>query len=89
MKLEPCPCCLGEAGLTDMMIGNTRMWQVCCISCGLATELDDDKVFSVERWNRRLEKAKLKTWVTFLAGFLPFVVIVAFLLGSYLSFVLA
>lgn len=88
MKLEPCPCCLGKAEVSDMKVAGTRMWQVHCTVCGLASELDDDRGFSIQRWNKRLEKARLKTWVTFLAGVLPFLVIIAFLIGSYTGAIL-
>ncbi|WP_257281630.1 MULTISPECIES: Lar family restriction alleviation protein [unclassified Endozoicomonas] len=85
MKLEKCPCCLGEAELARMMVGDTEMWQVTCSSCGLSTELDDDQTFSAERWNLRLERSKLKMWVTLLASLLPFLVVTAFLGGSFMG----
>lgn len=85
MTLEPCPCCLGKPEMADMMVGDIEMWQVTCPTCGLATELDDDKAFTEERWNKRLEKARLKMWVTLLAAFIPFVGIAAFLGGSFLG----
>ncbi|WP_062260085.1 Lar family restriction alleviation protein [Endozoicomonas arenosclerae] len=85
MKLEKCPCCLGEAELAELAVGNSEMWQVTCTSCGLSSELDDDKVFSAERWNKRLERSRLKMWVTLLAAFIPFLVVSAFLAGSFLG----
>ncbi len=88
MKLEPCPCCLGKPEVSDMRVTGTIMWQVHCTVCGLASELDDDRIFTIQRWNKRLEKAGLKTWVTLLAGLLPFLVIIAFLTGSYTGLVL-
>ena len=85
MRLESCPCCLGKAGLTDMMVGNMKMWQIGCTECGVSTELDEDKKFCARQWNRRLEVSRLKMWVTGLASMLPFVAIMAFLLGSFLG----
>ena len=85
MKLEPCPCCLGEAGLADVKVDSIKMWQIYCAECGLSSELDEDKKYCVEQWNRRQQNYRLKLWLTGLAAMLPFIAIMAFLTGSYLG----
>ena len=82
-SLLPCPCCNGKAELSDMMVSNTQMWQVHCSVCGLASELDDDREFSIQLWNRRLEVTRLKMWLTLSLSALPLIAIVFFLIGSF------
>ncbi len=84
-----CPCCRGEAIYADMLIGKDVMWQVSCTACGLSSELDEDKSYTAERWNKRLESARLKMWVTTLGSAMPAVFVLAFLLGSLMGMNLA
>lgn len=81
--LRPCPCCKGKAELSDMVVAGIQMWQVHCNICGLASEPDDDKEFSIQLWNRRLETEKLRMWLTMSLSMLPFVAILFFLLGNF------
>lgn len=81
MKLDTCPCCKGSAYFADIQVGDMKMWQVTCEQCGLSTEYDDDKMFCKDRWNLRLERSKLKMWVTTLTALLPVLTIACFLVG--------
>lgn len=85
MDLQPCPCCRGESIFADLRVGKTLMWQVSCTACGLSSELDEDKVFTAERWNLRQETASLKVWITALSILTPAAAIICFLLGTLLG----
>ncbi len=85
MLIKPCPCCRGEAIYADLKVGDAIMWQVSCTACGLSSELDEDKLYTAEHWNSRLEQARLKMWVTVLTTLLPATAIICFLLGVLLG----
>ena len=85
MEIQPCPCCRGEAIYADLLVKNSLMWQVSCTACGLSSELDEDKLYTAERWNLRQEKAGLKMWVTVLTTMLPATAVIFFLLGTLLG----
>ena len=82
MEIQPCPCCRGEAIYADLLLGDTLMWQISCTACGLSSELDEDKLYTAERWNMRREKASVKMWVTVLTIILPATAVSCFLLGA-------
>lgn len=82
MEIQPCPCCRGEAIYADLLVGDALMWQVSCTACGLSSELDEDKSYTLERWNMRQEKAHLKMWVTVLAALVPATAVIGFLSGT-------
>lgn len=81
MKIQPCPCCRGEAIYADLLVKGVVMWQVSCTGCGLSSELDEDKFYTLERWNMRQEQGRNKMWITTLTATLPAVIIIFFLLG--------
>ena len=81
MKIKACPCCLGEAIYADLLVKGVVMWQVSCTGCGLSSELDEDKLYTLDRWNMRQEKARSKMWITTLTTILPAASIIFFLLG--------
>ena len=85
MQLQACPCCRGEAIYADLLVGDTLMWQVSCTGCGLSSELDEDKLYTAERWNLRQERANLKMWVTMLATLLPALSVICLLLGALIG----
>ena len=82
MQIQACPCCRGEAIYADLLVGDSLMWQVSCTACGLSSEMDEDKLYTAERWNVRQEKVQLKMWVTVLATMLPTAAVISFLLGT-------
>ena len=69
--------------MSDMQVSGIQMWQVHCTRCGVSSELDDDVVFTVQCWNRRMEQETLKMWLTLSASAIPLVGVLTFLLGSY------
>ena len=81
MKIQSCPCCRGEAIYADLLVKGVVMWQVSCTACGLSSELDEDKSYTLDRWNQRMEQARNKVWITTLTAMLPAAIIIFFLLG--------
>ena len=79
--LQPCPSCGGRAEILDFEVSGDNLWQVACGQCGMATELEDERVICIQHWNRRDQEEKLRTKITILAVLLPLGGGMAFLLG--------
>lgn len=83
--LKNCPCCGNEAEFHGHDFKDGRWWQLVCNGCGLSGEMDKDKAFVLERWNRREPEQQKKMWITLLAVLLPIVAVSFYLLGVWMG----
>ncbi len=83
--LKRCPSCRGDSEVITFPVGDDRLWQVNCRSCGLGTELNDDRMLAIQHWNRRDQEERLRNLVTILGVLLPTVSILMIFLGVLLG----
>ena len=83
--LKKCPACRGDAEMLRFPVSDDYLWQISCSQCGMATELDDDRYFCVQQWNRRDGEERLRHWLTLLGILLPIGMILMLFLGVLLG----
>ena len=79
--LKRCPSCRGEAEIIQFPVSDDTLWQVNCRSCGMGTEMNDDRGISVQHWNRRDPEERLRSLVTILGVLLPAGMMIMFFIG--------
>lgn len=83
--LKRCPSCRGDAELIEFPVSDDVLWQVNCRECGLATELEDDRILSIQHWNRRDQEERMKSVITILGVLLPTGMVIMLFLGVLLG----
>ena len=71
--------------MIEFPVADDVLWQVNCRSCGLATELDDDRSMSIQHWNRRDQEERMKSVITILGVLLPATMVIMLFLGIFLG----
>ncbi len=83
--LHNCPSCGDRAEIIDFDVSGDKLWQVSCLKCGMATEMNDERIICIDQWNRRNGEEKLKTRTILLGALLPLGMAIAFLMGLLLG----
>ncbi|WP_087109804.1 Lar family restriction alleviation protein [Parendozoicomonas haliclonae] len=84
-SLKPCPSCNGDAEVIQFPVADDMLWQVNCQDCGMATEMDDERIICIQHWNRRVKEERLRYLVTLLGVLLPAGMLLMFFLGALLG----
>ncbi len=83
--LKSCPSCKGAAELIQFPVSGDTLWQVNCLTCGMGTEMNDERVISIQHWNRRDQEERLRSLVTILGVLLPLGMMMMFFIGVFVG----
>ena len=85
-RIKQCPCCGGQAEWVDVTSSEVQLWQLSCIECGMATNLEKNRYQCLHNWNRRRYDDHTKTMAILVVLASLFFIILAFIIGLVTGF---